>query len=190
MDFTIVILAGYAGAGKSTIARSLSGRSGLGFVDHQKVLHDIAASKGFDRSRYWLEEVGFEEFTRESTRKLIELTAQVKSGGGRGVILDAAYGTLMVKEFRDKFPDSKLLIGEVIAGQEIRAERIGHRMGGVNKESAASEMRFRDDFLDSVGLEQVLPLVDFRIENKVNGNLDEVVLDIETKLKGLGVGMV
>jgi dephospho-CoA kinase len=185
MHFTILILAGYAGAGKSTIGRALSDRVDFGFVDHQKVLHEMSTSYGYARSRHWLEDVGIETFTKESTKKLIENISKIKTEGKSGAILDAAYGNEMVKEIEECLPGCRLLVGEIRTDPNIRCERIGGRMGGVNKESATIEKDFRDAFLDKVGLEQVLSQADFVVENNINNQIDSVVLGIEKRLREL-----
>ncbi|MEK7521415.1 MAG: hypothetical protein AAB599_01260 [Patescibacteria group bacterium] len=133
MDFPVLILAGYSGAGKTTIAREFSRRFGYGFIEHQKLVHDIAKSRGFARARHWLHETGINNFVNDSLLEMHSRINLLKETGIKGVITDVAYGENMIRSFKGWFPQSQVIVASVLVDKKIRESRVGGRMGGVER---------------------------------------------------------
>jgi len=183
--FPIILFAGFAGAGKTTLSRSLSKRLDFSYIEHQKVVHELAASKGYSRARYWLKDAGVKKFIGESTDEMVHLTREAKHVGLKGVILDVVYGDEMVDGFKNAFPEAEIVVIGVEANRGLREERIALRMGGVERAIAEKERGFRDKFLTEVGLRRALLKTDFNVENA--GSLEELESRIEARLINLGV---
>lgn len=181
--FPIIFLAGYSGAGKSTIGSNFCKKYGLDFIEHQKLVHDISISKGFERARHWLREVGVDQFSKESVEGMLKIVRGLE-GTTRGVLTDVAYGKEMIQAFKNTFPGKELIIGSVFANQRTRETRIGVRMGGVERDIAQQEREFRDEFLSKVGLQEILESADFVIEN--TGTIPEAVEELRAKLSERG----
>lgn len=177
-DFLIIAFAGFSGAGKSTLARFVANSLGLEFIEHQKLVHSIAISKGFERSRYWLAEVGVEEFIRESED---EMLVRIDAHKENGVVLDVVYNQEMLDKIRNKFPESKLLLISISTESGTRGERISGRMGGVSGKEGVKEREFRDGFLRDAGMESALKTTDIEVMN--NGNLEKTQEELLLKLK-------
>lgn len=170
----IIVLAGFSGAGKTTIAKNLVDKTNFGFIEHQRLVHSIANTKGYSRARYWLKDVGTERFVNDSLEEIVKEIKVFSADSKTGVVADVAYGLSMLSILKHEFPEAKILVLEIKAGENIREERIGSRMGGVERPSALHEREFRDGFLKEVGLEEVLEVADFSIENR-QGEIENVV---------------
>lgn len=185
MNFNILILAGYSCAGKSTLAKDFSDLSGYGFVEHNKLVHEISESKGFDRARYWLSEVGMKIFIDDTLSEISKRIREFKNLSKNGVITDVAYGNQMINKLREDFPDSKLIVASIVANKELREARMMGRMGGVERESAVNEREFRDGFLIEAGLEEVLKHSDIVVANE--GGQKDMLVNFCDKLKAVGI---
>lgn len=161
----IVLLAGYSAAGKSTLAREMRNGWGYNLIEHQPLVHSLATSKGYERARHWLAEVGVEKFANESVQEMVKKTRKIIDAGKTKVIFDVLYGTKMLELFRGEFPDMFILVVSVLADKDTRVENIQKRMGIISIEDAEKELHFRDSFLREVGLDVVLQQSDIEITN-------------------------
>lgn len=178
-NFPIVLLAGYSGAGKSTVAQKFADAYGFNFINHQRLVHDLATSKGFERARYWLASVGNKTFAEESAKEMVRLIKE--KGETRGIIIDVTYGTEMIEEIKNNFRDCKIYVVGFFADFETRKERIMGRMGA-EREAASVEMDFRDSFLREVGLETVITgKLDFSLTN--SGKIEDTTKTLFNELE-------
>ncbi len=159
-------MAGYSAAGKSTLARALRDNYGYNLVEHQPLVHEVAQRKGYERVRHWLTDVGVQQFEEESTREMATRTRRLIDKGETRVVFDVAYGVKMLELFRTEFPDIYRIIVAVLADEETRREYIQKRMGSVSKEDAEKELHFRDGFLQTVGIHEVLQQRDLEVITK------------------------
>ncbi len=173
----IIFLAGYSAAGKSTLARELRDKHGYQFVEHQPLVHDIAQRKGYERARHWLSDVGVEQFATESAEAMIVKTKGELNKGETKIVFDVAYGLKMIELFRNEFPDVFRLVVFVMSDDQTRAVNIQKRMGTESISEAEKELHFRDDFLRTVGVSEVIQKSDIRITNK-NRPIDEVASEL------------
>lgn len=185
-EFPILILAGYSGVGKSTIAPVLCERYGFHYINHQKLLHSLAEAKGYKRSRYWLAEVGTQSFIENSLTEMVNVIKREKESA-KGFLIDAAYGDQMVEILKKSFPDGEVIVISVLASPETREQRIMGRMGA-ERESATVEMQFRDNFLVGAGLERLLKNPDFEVNNM--GELAKTVEKISEFLSLKKIGPI
>ncbi len=162
----IVFLAGYSAAGKSTLARQLRDNYGYNLVEHQPLVHEIAQSKGYERARHWLADVGVEQFAEESTREMTARTRMLIDQGETKVVFDVVYGRKMLEVFQSEFPDIFRIVVAVLADEETRIEHMQKRMGDVSKEDAEKELHFRDGFLQTIGVLEVLQQRDLEVATK------------------------
>lgn len=159
----IVLLAGWSCTGKSTISNLVSKQLGFILMDQNEIYHDLSCSKGYERAREWLADVGREVFIRETVAETIRRMGI--QGENTGFVIDATYGELMVEMLRDAFPGSKLFVIYVFSDPEIREGRMMGRLGGVEREIAKQELGFRDGFLSESGLERVISEADYVVDN-------------------------
>jgi len=183
--FNILILAGHSGAGKTSIARQMSKDYDLGFIEHQKLIHEMAISKGYLRTRHWLKEVGIKSFVDESKSEMYSRLESFRMSGLKGVVIDVAYGNDMVTEISSRFSDAKVIVISVCTNEAIRETRIMSRMGGVERTVAYDEREFRDGFLNDVGLREVIDNADFEIIN--NGDLRDTIGLLYKNLEERGI---
>lgn len=176
----MVLLAGYSAAGKSTIGRELRDKWGYNLIEHQPLIHDLASSRGYERTRYWLAEVGTNQFADESTKEMVVRARNIFNAGEAKVVFDVAYGIKMLEVFRNEFPNIYLLVISIIADENIRVKNIQKRMGTESIDDAKKELHFRDKFLHDVGLDSVLQQRDIEI-----ANMNKPVEDIASELNKL-----
>lgn len=162
----IVFLSGYSAAGKSTLARELQDNYGYNLVEHQPLVHGIAQSKGYERARHWLADVGVDQFAEESAREMAARTRKLVKEGEAKIVFDVAYGFKMLELFQTEFPDIFRVVVAVLADEETRTKHIQKRMGSVSKEDAEKELHFRDGFLHTVGVDEVLQQKDIEVTTK------------------------
>lgn len=178
----IIFLAGYSAAGKSTLARELRDNHGYQFVEHQPLVHEIARSKGYERARHWLADVGVEQFASESAKAMVVKTQTELNKGETKIVFDVAYGLKMIELFRNEFPDIFRLIVFVMSDANTRTRNIQKRMGTGSISEAETELRFRDDFLRTVGVDEVIQQSDIRIINK-NRQIKEVASELIEQIR-------
>ncbi len=177
----ILTFVGYSGAGKSTLSRMVSQSLNLEFIEHQPLVHKIATSKGFDRARHWLADVGIEKFIEESGNEMIRRIQTASEENKAGAVIDVVYNEAMLDQIKDAFPESKLVVVAVNTESSTRGERISGRMGGIPMDEAIKEREFRDDFLRDSGMESALKRTDIEVMN--NGNLEKTQEELLLKLK-------
>lgn len=179
--FPILIFAGFSGAGKSTISRKVAEGLGLNFIEHQKMVHEIAVSKGYERARYWLADVGVGSFVRESEEEMVRRMKFLEES--RGIVLDVAYSKNTIEKIKDTFPEAHVVTISVSVAAATRGERIQGRMAGTSIEEAQRERDFRDAFLKESGVDSAIEVADIKITNL--GNLEQSVSEVLRKLESL-----
>jgi dephospho-CoA kinase len=167
MNKIVLLLAGYCASGKSTIAKHLQTNYGFYFIDHQKTIHDLAIKNGFERARFWLKAIGEKDFTRMTTEKILKKTSH-SLRKHNAVVLDVVYGTKMVDLFWKNLPKSKIKIIHVKTNDSIRLNYLSKRMNDTTFKVLRSEMRFRDGFLKSTGLDEVIKKSEYVVTNNLN----------------------
>lgn len=177
----IVILAGFSAVGKSTISSNFCEKYGWDLIKHQELVHGIATSKGYERARYWLKEVGIDTFMSESVAEMINRIR--KTENTRGVLIDASYGPSMIGSIRKTFPEDKVATVAILAESETRESRMIGRMGA-EREVARAEKEFRDRFLKDAGVEKVISESDITIYNR--GEIGTAIEELSRGLRALG----
>jgi len=162
----IIFLAGYSAAGKSTLAQELYTNWDYSFVEHQPLVHEIAFKKGYQRARYWLSEVGVNQFAKESTQEMILRTKKFFHEDKEKIVFDVTYGREMLKLFQREFPNIYILVVSIIAEEDVRLKNIQKRMGTESYSKAQKELRFRDGFLREAGLNEVLKQSNIEVRNE------------------------
>jgi len=181
---SIVILAGYSAAGKSTLGKELRDNWGYGFIEHQPLVHDLAVNKGYERARHWLAAEGLEQLTTNSTSEMVLKTREMIGDGKDKIVFDVGYGLAMLDLFKKEFPEIFILIVSVVSQEDIRLEHIQKRMKSVSVETARSELNFRDGFLRQVGLDELLDQSDLEIT--VNDRpVREIAQELNNKIERL-----
>ncbi|MDP2861062.1 MAG: hypothetical protein Q8N98_05135 [bacterium] len=100
----IIFLAGYSAAGKSTLGKELHDNWGYNLVEHQPLVHGLASSRGYERARHWLAEVGISQFSDDSTKEMVARAKKIFNEGEAKVVYDVVYGAKMIKMFQREFP--------------------------------------------------------------------------------------
>ena len=178
----IIFLAGYSAAGKSTLARELRDNHGYQFIEHQPLVHEIAQAKGYERARHWLADAGVEQFANESAKAMVVKTKTELNKGETKIVFDVAYGLKMIELFRNEFPDIFRLVVFVMSDNQTRAINIQKRMGTESISEAEKELHFRDDFLRTVGVDEVIQKSDIKITNK-NRPINEVASELIERIR-------
>lgn len=177
----IVILAGFSAVGKSTISSNFSEKYGWSLIKHQELVHGIARSKGYERARYWLKDVGIDTFMSESVTEMIKRIREVEEASG--VLIDASYGPSMVDGIKKAFPKARVATAAILAEPETKEVRMAGRMGA-EREVARTEKEFRDGFLKEAGVERVISEADITIYNK--SEIGIAIEELSNKLQALG----
>jgi cytidylate kinase len=180
----IILLAGFACAGKTTIATRLSEKFKVNYIGTKPLFDEMTTERGYVRTRDWLHEVGEDRFIDETILAMLSKAERLESD--KPLVIDAVYGRGMVRRFNESFPGRRVVVVRVDADEDIRETRMTHRMGGVEREVAKRELNFRDGFLSEAGLERVIEYPDLRIENR-QGNLEGVTKDLIKELDSLGI---
>lgn len=179
---SVIVLAGFTCAGKSTISKRLVDLYGFDLMEQYVIYRSIAMTKGYKRTRHWLAEVGNEIFIKETTLETVRCINSLADS--HGVVIDASYGPAMDVILRSSLMNARIIMISVRSDQNVRAKRMAGRMG-TSDEEAQIELSFRDDFLIEVNLEEVMEKADFEIVNK--GNVEDIVYQIVDKLADFGI---
>lgn len=103
----VIILAGWSCAGKSTVAKKLADTILFDLIDVYEVYHDIAVSKGYKRSRYWLHKVGGRIFANETTFRIVDYIKLFNESCG--VVIDASFGARMNSVLRKELSEIHII---------------------------------------------------------------------------------
>jgi dephospho-CoA kinase len=166
---TIILLAGWSGAGKTVVADALAQRTGMIPIRVKDVYGRLARASGHERSRDWLQAVGWKVFLQESLDATLEMMQKI---GSRAYILDGVSGTEMIEAIGRFFPQANLVTVHIDTDQSIRQARIASRQGLAEIE-AIGERQFRDELLVEAGLRSVVEGADIMVNNE--GSIEEVV---------------
>ncbi|MBI1864069.1 AAA family ATPase [Candidatus Woesebacteria bacterium] len=178
----LIIFAGYSCSGKSTVSKRLIDRYGFDLMEQYVIYREIAMTKGFKRTRYWLADVGNEVFVSETT---VETVRRIQAlTNSKGVIIDVSYGPRMHAILNSSLPNARIITIAISAESEERVKRMMGRMGA-SLEEAEVELTFRDKFLSEIGLQTIIEASEFRIKNK--GSVESVLLDIDQILGKYGI---
>lgn len=178
----VIILAGFSCAGKSTIAKKLVDRYEFDLMEQYVIYHDIANSKGYKRTRYWLADIGNEKFVNEVATETVRRIQSLPHS--KGIIIDASYGSKMHTIFASTLLGATIITLSLITNREERVQRMKGRMGS-SFEEAEIELTFRDKFLNDVGLQEIIDKAEFKIENKEN--IESVILEVDQILGKYGI---
>lgn len=140
-----VLLTGYSGVGKTTLAESLSRQTGMEVFSERDISRSIAKDEGHARSRLWLATVGVGEVARAIRERTLELMTQASQSGQAGVIIDGVYDALLQQAIRQRIANAEIQIINVEAPREVRIQRYARRIGALSLELADRDMQFLDD---------------------------------------------
>ena len=182
LNSPVIVLAGFSAVGKTTLGGIYSELYGLDYIDHQKLVHQLAEQKGYERARYWLADVGTVHFVRESVHEMVTRISSSKNDVG--ILIDASYGEFMIQLLKESFPQRRIVIVSVEAGEEVREMRMMGRMGA-ERGVAIQELKFRDRFLRGVGVEGTMLNADITVHN--TRELDQTINSLSGELERIGV---
>lgn len=180
--FPVIILAGFSCSGKSTTSKKLVNRYRFDLMEQYVIYHNISSSKGYKRTRYWLADVGNENFVSEITVETVRRIQNLSSS--KGVVIDASYGSRMHAILSSTLPNAQIITIAITTNQEERVQRMKGRMGS-SLEGAEVELTFRDKFLSDVGLQDIIDKAEFKVENK--GSIESVISEIYRILEKYGI---
>lgn len=157
----IFLFTGYSAVGKSTVAQMLSGRLGIPLIGEREILHRLAVSHGFERTRYWLAKAGIDKVLDEA---LLETMRTIgRQINHRGVVVDGSYDKRLPEAIGQVLPEQKVVVVALVAGDSTRGERMFGRTGG--RQEALADMKLIDGFKAAAGVEELISAADVRIDN-------------------------
>lgn len=171
----IFLMTGPSASGKSTIAEQISSNLQIPIIREREILHRIALSQGFSRTRHWLAAVGVDEALNEALTKTLSSVGEIEQ---EGVILDGSYDARLTQALNKE--GNEVFIIAISTREELRRERIAKRMG-VDPDEALAEMRFIDEFKYKSGMAEIVEKADVTIDN--NLSLDEAIRQLQLRLE-------
>lgn len=174
----IFLLTGPSCTGKSTLAQDLGKKFQLPVLGERKILHTLASSHSFSRTRYWLAKDGINKVLDEALEETIRRIKTEKNE--LGVILDGSYDCRLPKTLAENFKGEKIFIISVIAEEKTREERMTKRIN-TNLEEALNEMHFIDRFKYLAGMNEIMEKANLVIKN--DRPLEETVREIKPILE-------
>lgn len=177
----IFLFSGPSCTGKSTLAQDLGKKFQLPVLGEREILHTLASSHGFSRTRYWLAEDGINKVLDEALEETIRRIKTEKNE--LGVILDGSYDCRLPKTLAENFKGEKIFIISVIAEEKTRKERMTKRMN-TNLEEALNEMHFIDRFKYLAGMGEIIKEANLVIKNEqpIGETLREIQPILESEL--------
>lgn len=158
----ILLFAGLSATGKSTIARMLGERFDIPVVGEREILHRLAVSHGFQRTRYWLGAVGIQQVLDEA---LLETVRTVRNQmNTNGIIIDGSYDRRLAHGLQREFPRERVVVIAVTLNDKTREDRMISRMR-VSPGEALGDMRLIDGFKIAAGVEEMTREANVTIEN-------------------------
>ncbi len=112
---------------------------------------------------------------------VVKTKGELNSGETK-IVFDVAYGLKMIELFRNEFPDIFRLVVFVMSDENTRTSNIQKRMGTESISEAEKELNFRDDFLRTVGVDEVIQKSDIKITNK-NRPINEVASELIERIR-------
>lgn len=85
---TIFLFTGPSAVGKSTIANRLGSALKIPILGEREILHDLATTHGYHRTREWLAEAGMEAILDEALKETFRRIGETNTPG---VIIDGSY---------------------------------------------------------------------------------------------------
>ncbi|MDO8638074.1 MAG: AAA family ATPase [Candidatus Daviesbacteria bacterium] len=178
----ILLFTGYSASGKSTIAGEINKKLNFYYLGEREILHNLAVSLGYKRTREWLQHDGNEALLEAARAETIARIKEVDSK--QGIILDGSYDHKLPSILKNTFPEARQLIICVALDDQMRKERMSVRLGE-SAEKAEEERDIIDDFKRKAGIGNIIRTADVTINNVVS--LTELVITLNKKLEHLGI---
>lgn len=173
----IFLFTGPSGGGKSTIAKHLGESFKIPVIEEREIIHRLAESHGFNRSREWLARVGMEPILDEVLRETVR---EIKETHTQGVILDGSYDCRLPDVLEQEVEAGKVLIISILADETTREIRISERLD-TDMGEARREMNWIDFWKKKAGMGEIMMRADVIVEN--NRPLNEVVRELRPRLE-------
>jgi predicted kinase len=158
----LFLFTGLSGVGKSTVARSLVDGTDYSLLGEREILHTLASSRGFSRTRDWLAEVSLRDILKEAREETLN---RIKGLGDiPGVMIDGTYDRKLPNYLRDQVENSRLLIVSLSLEQTLREQRLVGRYGG-DQVLAQQEMQLIDMWKQRAGLVDLIAKSDIKADN-------------------------
>ena len=166
----IIFLAGFSGAGKTTLARLIAKKYGLTLIEARKINHQLK-KPGFKRTRDLIRTIGREKFLKRWETAVIEKMREEPTS--KGFIVDGIANADIIERVKQVLPQATILVINVRADDSIRTDRIANRE---NLKDSEREKELRNGFLRESGMEQVTKTADFTVVNE--GPIEEAAARI------------
>lgn len=163
----IFLFTGYSAVGKSTVAQVLSGQLGIPLIGEREILHRLAVSHGFPRTRCWLVKAGIAQVLNEAWVETVRTIRRQMNH--RGVVVDGAYDKRLPEAIRKALPEQKVVVIALVAEDSAREERMLSRSN--SRQEALADMKLIDGFKTAAGVEELICAADIKIDN--TGSLGE-----------------
>lgn len=159
----ILLFTGLSAAGKSTLAGEINLDLQYGMVNERALLHDLARSKGYDRTRQWILTSDDQEtlpLARDNTVTRINSLNENHDG----VILDGCYDSQVPSTLAQEFPTAKIILIAVTIPDSLRLARMIQRLG-TTYQDAVAERDLIDGWKKRVGVEELIDSADILVVN-------------------------
>lgn len=162
---SVLIFTGESGAGKSTLATYLCKDGGVHISD-KVICRTLAYPLGYERSRDWVQAVGFEAAKLAVRERTDEFVGTYYDGSL--LIIDGAYDSGVPALIRERFfEQAGPWVVAVETPRDKRVERLATRMGGVGLERAAFESRAVDGAKAAFGAAELAAQADLKLDGSL-----------------------
>lgn len=174
----IILFTGLSGSGKSTIANRVGEGLGLPVVNFHQIVHGLANSKGFKRTRDWVYSNGIERVLAESRTGLISAVEIAKNE--KGVIIDEVLDPQTLALLKESFSQDEFLTVYIRVSRGERKHWLAKNSEGNKPAVAIREMRHIDYLKEKAGIREIIEGANIRIENF--RGIDEVTTQLIERL--------
>mgnify|MGYP001562563870 CR=1 FL=1 len=175
----IILLTGFSASGKSTLAKILGEKLEMDMLSVRALVDDITQRSGFERTRYWLADIGISKALEQLNEEII-YAIKLREKNNNGVIIDDLIDPKLVAILRDQFPEDIITVVAVKVDRKLRLQRVVERMGILAKD-AIKELRFLDRIKQEAGLAQAMCFAEIEVENQ--RSIEEVTSELKEKLE-------
>jgi len=179
----IILFTGFSASGKSTIASEVNKLLQLQYISERKILHNIASSRGFERTRHWLANESLEVILEAARAETVQRMREQRNS--RGTVIDGSYDCELPLCLRRIFPEAILTTIFISLGPWEREQRMIRRLGG-SAEIAGEEQSLIDGFKLRAGVGDVIKGADIVIDN--SGTLEDSVRNLRQELERRRIG--